>query len=106
MLPVIADTLLESITLLANAARLLADRAIAGFRVRTSRIARHLATNPILVTALNPLIGYARAAEIAKRAYLEDRPIVDVAEELTDIPRAELERLLDPARLAGIDQRR
>jgi fumarate hydratase class II len=106
MLPVIADTLLESVTLLANASRLLADRAIAGFTVRTSRIARHLATNPILVTALNPLIGYARATEIAKRAYLEDRPIVDVAEELTDIPRAELERLLDPARLAGIDQRR
>jgi fumarate hydratase class II len=99
MLPLIADTLLESIRLLASGARLLADRAITGFRVNTERIARSLATNPILVTALNPLIGYARAAEIAKRAYAEHRPIVDVAAELTDIPRAELERLLDPTRL-------
>jgi fumarate hydratase class II len=101
MLPLIADTLLESIRLLANGARLLADRAIDGFKVNSERIARSLATNPILVTALNPLIGYARAAEIAKRAYAERRPIVDVAAESTDIPRAELERLLDPARLTG-----
>ena len=53
----------------------------------------------MLVTALNPVIGYLKAAEIAKRAYAENRPIIDVAEEDTDIPRSELERLLDPARL-------
>jgi fumarate hydratase class II len=104
MLPLIADTLLESIALTANAARALADRAISGFRVRRARLDAHLSTNPILVTALNPAIGYARAAEIAKRAFEEDRGIVDVAAELTDIPREELMRLLDPARLAGIDK--
>ena len=53
------------------------------------------------MTALNPLIGYARAADIAKQAYREGRPIIDVAAERTDIPRAELERLLDPVRLTG-----
>ena len=63
----------------ATPARLLADRAIAGFKVNEARLARRLARNPMLVTALNPLIGYARAAEIAKRALREGRPIIDVA---------------------------
>lgn len=103
MLPVIARNLLESIGLLANVMPLLADNAIAGFKVNESRLQQALARNPILVTALNPLIGYAKAAEIAKQAYREGRPILDVAAEQTDIPREELERLLDPARLTGED---
>ncbi|WP_341678797.1 class II fumarate hydratase [Niveibacterium sp. SC-1] len=99
MLPVIARNLLESIALLTPALRLLADKAIAGFTVNTARIEEALSRNPILVTALNPVIGYAKAAEIAKRAYKEKRPIIDVAEEMSGLPRAELERLLDPAAL-------
>ena len=99
MLPLIAHTLLQNIEWLANASALLTDGAIAGFRVNHERIAQGVAANPILITALNPLIGYAKAAEIAKAAYRERRPIIDVAAEQTDIPRAELERLLDPARL-------
>ncbi|MCG6116599.1 MAG: class II fumarate hydratase [Aquimonas sp.] len=99
MLPLIAHTLLQSIELLANAMRLLADRAIDGFRVREDRLQAVLARNPILVTALNPLIGYAKGAEIAKRAYAEGRPVLDVAEELTGLPREQLEALLDPGRL-------
>jgi len=99
MLPVIARNLLESIALLAPAIRLLADKAIAGFTVNEARVQEALARNPILVTALNPIIGYARAAEIAKRAYKENRPIIEVAEEMSGLPRAELERLLDPAAL-------
>ena len=101
MLPVIARNLLESIGLLANVMPLLADKAIASFRVNEARLQQALARNPILVTALNPLIGYAKAAEIAKQAYREGRPIVDVAVEHTNLPREELERLLDPARLTG-----
>jgi fumarate hydratase class II len=101
MLPLVARNLLESIELLASASRLLADKAITGFKVNEARLKEALARNPILVTALNPLIGYARAAEIAKQAYREGRPILDVAAEQTDIPRDELERLLDPARLTG-----
>ncbi|NKI92498.1 class II fumarate hydratase [Rhizobacter sp. SG703] len=100
MLPLVARNLVESLELLANISRLLADKAIAGFNVRGDRLRDALSRNPILVTALNPLIGYARAAEIAKQAYREGRPIIDVADEQTTLGRAELERLLDPSRLA------
>jgi fumarate hydratase class II len=99
MLPVIAFNLLQSIELLANVSRLLADDAIAGFNVRHDDLARALGRNPILVTALNPIIGYQKAAEIAKRAYQEGRAVVDVAVEMTDLSRADLERLLDPRKL-------
>lgn len=99
MLPVIAYNLLQSIQLLANGARALADAAIAGFTVNAARIAEAVARNPILVTALNPIIGYERAARIAKRAYAEGRAVIDVAAEESGLPRAELEQLLDPAAL-------
>ncbi len=99
MLPLIAYNLLQSIGLLANVSRLLADKAIADFTVRQDNLNRALALNPILVTALNPIIGYAKAAEIAKNAYKTKRPIVDVAMEMAGMAREELERLLDPAKL-------
>jgi len=100
MLPVIAWNLLESIRLLANVSRLLADSAIAGFKVNRARLAEALERNPILVTALNPVIGYEKGAAIAKRAYAEGRPIREVAAAMTDLPPAELATLLDPAELA------
>ncbi len=99
MLPVIAYNLLQSIELLANVSRLLADKSIAGFTVCEDNLNRALALNPILVTALNPIIGYAKAAEIAKNAYKTKRPVVDMAMEMTGMSKAELERLLDPAKL-------
>jgi fumarate hydratase class II len=99
MLPVIAHNLLESIRLLASVARVLADSAIAGFKVNEARIAAAVDRNPILVTALNPVIGYEKGAAIAKKAYAEGRPIREVAEKMTDLPRAELAKLLDPAEL-------
>ncbi len=99
MLPLIAHNLLQSLELLANAARLLADRAIAGFKVNTARIDEVLGKNPILVTALNPVIGYEKGAATAKKAYKEKRPILDVALETTGLPRKQLEALLDPLAL-------
>ncbi|MBV1915518.1 MAG: class II fumarate hydratase [Pseudomonadales bacterium] len=99
MLPLVAHNLLSSIELLANVSVLLADKAIASFTVNEKSLEAALTRNPILVTALNPVIGYEKAAKIAKQAYAEGRPIVDVAEENTDIPRDELERLLDPEKL-------
>jgi fumarate hydratase class II len=99
MLPVIAHNLLESIRLLTAAARALADRAIAGFRVNTARLAEALDRNPILVTALNPVIGYEKGAAIAKKAYAEGRPIRELAAQMTDLPREQLDKLLDPAEL-------
>ena len=99
MLPVIAHNLLESIRLLANISRSLADRAIAGFEVNPVRLAEALERNPILVTALNPVIGYEKGAAIAKKAYAEGKPVREVAQKMTDLPREELARLLDPAEL-------
>lgn len=99
MLPLVARNLLESISLLSNVSRLLADKAIATFTVREDKLNEALSRNPILVTALNPIIGYLKAAEIAKLAYKEGRPVLEVAEEQTDLSRDELQRLLDPAKL-------
>jgi fumarate hydratase, class II len=99
MLPLVAANLLESIGLLANASRLLADRTISGLVPRAGNIDAALARNPILVTALNPIIGYEKAAAIAKRAYAEGRPVFDVALEDSGLGATELKRLLDPAAL-------
>jgi fumarate hydratase class II len=99
MLPLVAQNLLSSIQLLANVSHLLADKAIATFKVNELKLAEALARNPILITALNPIIGYAQAAEIAKQAYREDRAIIDVAVEQTDLSEQELRTLLDPAKL-------
>ena len=67
MLPMIAANLLQSIDLLSNSNRLLADKAIRTFEVNEENLARSLERNPILVTALNTLIGYDKAAAIANR---------------------------------------
>ena len=101
MLPLVADNLLSSMQLLSNASRLLADRAISSFKVNQPKLREALERNPILVTALNPLIGYLKAAEIAKQAYREQRPIIDVALEHTELSRQQLEHLLDPEKLTA-----
>ena len=99
MLPMICENILSSIDILANVVTLLADKAIKTFIVNESQISKALSRNPILVTALNPIIGYLKAAEIAKKAYQEGLPVLDVAERETDLSRAELEALLDPKKL-------
>ena len=99
MLPVISYNLLQSIELLTNASRQLADKAIAGFTVNTSHIKEALDRNPILVTALNRVIGYEKGAAIAKKAYAEGRSVIDVAAEMTDLSKDELIKLLDPEKL-------
>lgn len=99
MLPVIAYNLLQSIELLSNACLALADKAIAGFTVNRERLDAALGRNPILVTALNSVIGYELGAKIAKEAYRQGRPVLDVALEMTDLPEKELRRALDPRAL-------
>lgn len=100
MLPVIAYNILQSIEIISQVSLALADTAIADFKVREDNLQQALTRNPILVTALNPIIGYEQAAKIAKSAYQQGRAIIDVAEEMTDIPRAELEKILEPKHLA------
>ena len=99
MMPLIADNSLQSLNLLAAACTHLAEKAINGITFNTLRMNEALARNPILVTALNPVIGYEAAARIAKRAYAEKRPVIDVAKDMTDLSLDELKVLLDPARL-------
>jgi fumarate hydratase class II len=99
MLPVVALNLLQSIELLANVSRLLADKAIATFTVRRDNIAKALDRNPILITAANAVIGYELGAAIAKQAYKQGRPVLDVALEKTTLGEKQLKVLLDPAAL-------
>lgn len=99
MLPVIAYNLLQSIELLSRSAPLLADKAIRDFTVNTDRLDEALSRNPILVTALNRAIGYEQGAIIAKRAYAEKRPVLDVAKEVTGLDEDKLRSLLDPKAL-------
>ena len=100
MLPVIAYNLLKSINLLSGAMNVLSKNAISSFKVNKKNLEVSLSKNPILVTALNPIIGYEKAAYIAKKAYKENRPIIDVAAEETDLSKTKLAKLLDPSKLA------
>lgn len=100
MLPILVHNLLESIEIMANISTVMADKAIRGFIIHKEHIADLVDKNPILVTALNPIIGYENSAKIAKRAYAEKRSVKDVAEEMTDLTREQLDHLLDPAELA------
>ena len=99
MLPIVASNLLSSILIVSNISILLADKAIKTFEVNKEKLDEALHKNPILVTALNPVIGYSKAAEIAKRAYTEKRPIIEIAAQETDLPLSELEMLLNPLKL-------
>ncbi|WP_337881547.1 class II fumarate hydratase [Rheinheimera sp.] len=101
MLPLVAANLLDSVSLLSGSLRSLAEKAIVGLKVRADTTSKALARNPILVTALNPVIGYEKAAAIAKQAYQQQRPVLEVALEHTDLTEEQLRELLDPARLAN-----
>jgi fumarate hydratase class II len=106
MLPLVAHNLLQSIEILTSSVGCLAGTTVADFRVNEENIRRAVGRNPILVTALNPVIGYEKGAAIAKKAYAEGREIREVAREMTDLTESELDRLLDPAALTegGIKQ--
>lgn len=99
MLPVVGLNLLQSLQILSSGCDVLADKAIAGFTVRTEVIEAALERNPVLVTALNPVIGYELGAKAAKKAYLEGRPIREVVKELTGLSDKKLKRLMDPLNL-------
>jgi len=99
MMPIVASNLLQSLEILSTVSTLLADSAVSGFTVRHDNIRKALERNPILVTALNPVIGYELGAATAKQAYKEGRPIKEVALDMTDLSAEELDRLLDPLEL-------
>ncbi|WP_199610988.1 class II fumarate hydratase [Flocculibacter collagenilyticus] len=100
MLPIICDKLIGSIQLLSDCCNAMADKALSDLNVNEQTLAQQVSRNPILVTALNPIIGYELAAKIAKTAYKDGRSVIDVAEEMTELNKTELERLLSPEKLA------
>jgi len=98
MLPLIARNLLESVRLLARAARAFADKTLAGMVANEETCRDYVERSPSMATALNPLIGYDRAAEIAKRSFEDRRPVRELAGEMTSLGPGEIERALDPRR--------
>ena len=98
MLPLIARNLLESIRLLASVSGVFADKAIAGLEANAETCRGYVEISPSMATALNPLIGYDRAAEIAKRAFQERRPVRELAREMTDLTPDQIDHALDPRR--------
>jgi fumarate hydratase class II len=98
MLPVMARNLLESVRLLAAVSRVFADKALAGLTANADTCRDYIEISPSMATALNPLIGYDKAAEIAKRAFKERRPVRELAREMTALSPADIEAALDPAR--------
>jgi fumarate hydratase class II len=100
MLPVMGQNLIEGSKLLSQALRHLNEKVLKNLTVHEKNLNKSLAHNPILVTALNPLIGYDKAAAIAKKAYAEQRSIYEVALEDSGLDAKTLAQLLDPLRLS------
>jgi fumarate hydratase class II len=96
MFPVAAHNIFESLELLGQACQNFAQRSVDLMEVNEKNINERIGRNPILVTALNPIIGYDLAAQIAKKSYQEDRPLKEVALEMSDLSEEELDKALDP----------
>lgn len=99
MMPLMAAAMLESIELMANAVTLFSDRCLAGLQVNHKRCAELMEQSLALVTSLAPVIGYDRAAELAKQAYQEDKTIRELLLAEQILPEDELNRLLDPEQM-------
>jgi len=106
MLPLVAAKLIESIELLSESARSLGEQCVKEMVINSGKFEQGLKHNPILVTALNPVIGYSKAAEIAKIAQMEQRPIFEVAAEHSGVSEEKLLQLLDPVKLARGNRQR
>jgi fumarate hydratase class II len=100
MLPIIGFNLIQSLEILSNATLALAEKCIGDFDVHVEHMRDLLIRNPTLATALNPIIGYDAASEIAKEAALTGDTVLEVAKRVTDIDHDRLTELLDPERQA------
>jgi fumarate hydratase class II len=95
MMPVMAHALIESITLLTNSVRVFADRCVAGIRANEERCRELLELNPSIATALNPYIGYDKAAEVAKESAKDRKSVREVVNARKLLPADKLDRALD-----------
>jgi fumarate hydratase class II len=97
--PVLAYNMLQSIRLLADAARSFADNCVSGIRANEARITELMQRSLMLVTAVAPKIGYDRAAEIAKAAHANGTTLREEAVRLGYLSQAEFDRLVRPERM-------
>ncbi|KJS32819.1 MAG: aspartate ammonia-lyase [Desulfatitalea sp. BRH_c12] len=93
-LPLITHNLLQSMDLLAGASRLLADKCIQDLQADAEKCEQYIERSLALVTSLVPLIGYDRAAELAKKAYVENKTVRQVALEEKVLPQDKIQQLL------------
>tara|TARA_Y100000768_G_C23610028_1_gene510066 strand:- start:314 stop:613 length:300 start_codon:yes stop_codon:yes gene_type:complete len=98
MLPIIAHNVIESFNILISSVIAITE-TLDTFKVNHASIKESLDRNPIIITKLNEVIGYDRAAQIVKEAYKTNRPILEVAESMTNLSKAQLQKLLDPKKL-------
>ncbi|MGH7143392.1 MAG: class II fumarate hydratase [Planctomycetota bacterium] len=101
-LPLMCHGLHEQIRVLSNASRLFTDRCVAGLEPDEARCKELVERSLMLVTALNPKIGYDKAAEVAKTAHKENKTLRQVVIEKKLIDPAELDKLLDPMSMTGL----
>jgi fumarate hydratase class II len=94
-LPVIVHNLLQAISIVSNACRVFADKCIAGIVANREHMERLAQQNAILATALNPYIGYDKAAEVVKKAMAQGRTIREVVLEMKLLPPEKLDEVLD-----------
>ncbi|WP_431683757.1 aspartate ammonia-lyase [Kitasatospora sp. KL5] len=100
--PLIAHALLTSLGRMTAACRLLAERCVAGIQADAERAYAHASGSAVLATALNPVIGYRRSTELARRCVAERRTVRDLAGEARVLPSEQLDGILDPRRLTGV----
>jgi fumarate hydratase class II len=99
MMPIIAYNLFQSMDILIGGIRAFVERCVRGVKANREKAEGWLAKNPILVTALNPVIGYQKGAEIAKEALASNRTIREVVIEKGYLTPEEADRLLDARRM-------
>jgi len=99
MMPVMAYNLHHSIEILKNALRAFIDRCVVGIVADADRCRRYAESSMALATALNTYVGYARAAEVVKRALREQKTIIDVVREEKLLTEAQIAQILDPIKL-------
>jgi aspartate ammonia-lyase len=99
MMPTMAYSVMQSITILTNMLRQFTDKCVAGTTANQNRCNFYVQATVSLATALNPYIGYAKAAEIAKEAVASGRSIIDIAREKKLLSDQQIAEILDPARM-------
>ncbi|HSR34776.1 MAG TPA: aspartate ammonia-lyase [Anaerolineae bacterium] len=99
MMPIIAHNLFESMQVLIGAVRAFTDKCVVGVQANPEKAEGWLAKNAILVTALNPVIGYLKGAQVAKEAMATDRTIKEVVVEKGYLTAAEADRILDARKM-------